>query len=181
MITDEDRDNIRAYQLKIMCNMPQQVFNHMRHTFQHKMDLDSEWVILHHLALLARVDPKIYHCCVNSCITYTLKYVHHESCPFCKEPRYAKGGHPHRIFYYIPLIPQLQAFFQNIEMIKQLSYRFFFRHQEGLIRDVFDSKWYHTLLEQKVVVDGVEHDHKYFSGKHDLAFSLATDGFLLFD
>jgi len=27
-------------------------------------------------------------------------------------------------------------------------------------------------------VDGVEQDHTYFSGKHDIALSLAADGFL---
>lgn len=42
IITDEDHDNIRAYHLKIMCNMPQWVFNRMRYKFQHKMDIDSE-------------------------------------------------------------------------------------------------------------------------------------------
>ncbi|KAF9237741.1 hypothetical protein BU15DRAFT_48324, partial [Melanogaster broomeanus] len=181
MITDEDRDNIRAYQLKIMSNMPRRVFNRMRYAFQHKMDIDSKWVILHRLAVLAGVDPEIYHCCVNSCIAYTLKYIHHESCPFCKEPRYGKGSHPRRVFYYIPLIPRLRAFFQNTEMIQKLSYRSSFHHHEGLIQDVFNGAWYRTLLNRKVVVDGVEHDHKYFSGKHDLAFSLAIDGFLLFD
>lgn len=107
VITDEDRDNIQAYQLKIICNMPCQVFNCMRHAFKHKMDIDSEWVILHHLAVLAGVDPQSYHCCVNSCIAYTLKYLHHESCPFCNEPHYGKGSHSQHVFCYIPLIPQL--------------------------------------------------------------------------
>ena len=66
-------------------------------------------------------------------------------------------------------------------MIKQLSYRFSFQHEEGIIRDVFDSTWYHSLLNQNVVIDGVERDYTYFSHKHDLVLSLAVDGFLLFD
>jgi hypothetical protein len=48
------------------------------------------------------------------------------------------------------------------------------------VRDVFDSEQYKNLCDQYVKIDGVSYPHKYFSGKHDIAFSLCTDGYLLF-
>ncbi|KAG2049679.1 hypothetical protein BDR06DRAFT_918795, partial [Suillus hirtellus] len=153
----------------------------MRRSFRHKMTIDSEWVILHRLAALSGIKAINYHCCINSCIAYTDNYSHHLRCPFCHEPRYGAGGQARRNFSYLPIIPRLQAFFQSPEMIESLAYRKRYIHQPGVLRDVFDSQWYQTLCQTKVVVDGVERPHCFFAGKHDLAFTLAADGFLLFN
>ena len=91
MITDKDRDNIRAFQLKLSCNMPRRIFDRMQKTFGHKLDLQSEWIVLHQLSVLSGVDQINFDCCVNSCVAYTTRYEHFTRCPFCNEPRYGKG------------------------------------------------------------------------------------------
>src|SRR6202035_830230 len=103
ILTEEDRDNVRAFKLKIMSNMSRKTFDQMRFTFRHKIDLDSGWVILHRMAILSGVEPVNYDCCVNSCMAYTGKYQHREDCPFCNEPRYTTKRHARRTFMYLPL------------------------------------------------------------------------------
>jgi len=152
----------------------------MRNSFNHKLNLDTEWVILRRLAILSGVQPVYFHCCINSCIAYTEKYQHHDSCPFCNESRYGPQSKPRRLFSYIPIIPRLQGFYQNVETIKKLSYRAHLPHVPGVIRDVFDSQNYRNLLKKNVVVDGVTRPYTYFCDKRDLAFSLCVDGYLLF-
>jgi len=66
-------------------------------------------------------------------------------------------------------------------MIEMFAYWKTYVHTPGVIRDVFDSQWYHTLCKTKVIVDGVERQHLFFAGKHDIACSLSVDGFLLFN
>ncbi|KAG1885263.1 hypothetical protein F4604DRAFT_1730884 [Suillus subluteus] len=105
IITEEDRDNIRAFQLKMLANIPRHAYDRMCYAFQHKMSLDSEWVVVHRLALLSGIEPRNIHCCIKSCIAYTGQYVHDERCPFCNEARYTKHGRPRCTFMYIPLIP----------------------------------------------------------------------------
>jgi len=139
MLTDEDRDNIRAFQLKLMGNIPRRVFDRMRRSFRHKMTIDSEWVILHRLASLSGIQPINYDCCINSCIAYTDNYSHHLQCSFCDEPCYSPGGRPRRQFSYLPIIPRLQALFESQDMIEMLAYRKTYVHAPGVIRDVFDS------------------------------------------
>jgi len=122
LLTDKDKDNIRAFQLKITCNMPRCVFNCMHHTFHHKMDIDSEWVILHRVTILSGIQPNNYHCCINSCITYTNDYTDLDHCPFCDKPQCMSNGQPWHIFSYIPLLPCLQALLQSPSTIGHLSY-----------------------------------------------------------
>jgi hypothetical protein len=110
MLTDEDCDNICAFQLKLVGNISCCVFNCMCQSFWHKMTIDSEWVILHHLATLSGIQPINYDCCVNSCIAYTDDYSHHIQCPFCNESCYDTGEHTQQYFSYLPLIAHIQGF-----------------------------------------------------------------------
>ena len=45
-ITEEDRDNTRAFKLKFTSTMSRTTFNQMRQVFSHKMTLNSEYRIL---------------------------------------------------------------------------------------------------------------------------------------
>ena len=144
------------------------------------MKLDSEWVVIHRLALLSGFEPQNVHCCINSCIAYTGHYIHDESCPFCKEARYTSRGRPRRTFLYIPLIPRLQALFHNPTMIEQMAYRQNFAPSDRVIRDVFDGNWYRQLCSRHVVIDSVKRRHKYFDKQHDIALALSADSYLLF-
>ena len=181
MIMDDNRDNIRAFQLKLSYNMPCHIFDCMRKTFRHKLNLQSEWIVLHQLSVLSGVDQINFDCCVNSCVAYTTKYEHFTRCRFCNEPRYGKGARAQRTFSYIPIMPQLQAFFQKAEMDTQLAHRDQFEHINGIFHDIFDGHWYHKLWRTHVVIDGVQQPHKFFSGKNDITLLLSTDGFLLFN
>src|ERR1700722_3485310 len=180
VLTEEDRDNIRAFQLKMEGNMPRRVFNQMRRAFQHKMTIDSEWVIIHRLAILSGIEPIKIHCCIKSCIAYTGQYEFLQSCPFCNEARFGTGERPRRIFSYLPLIPRLQAFFQNPYKINQLTYRAKFHHVPGRIGDVFDGQLYRDLLAKPVIVDGIHRPYNHFSNPHDIALSLCSDSYLLY-
>jgi hypothetical protein len=180
IITEEDRDNIRAFKLKMTSTMSRSTFNKMRQAFAHKMTLNSEYRILHRIAVLSGVKPVEYDCCIKSCIAYTEKYEFYERCPFCQEPRYDTQRRPRRIFSYLPVIPRLQAFFQSPKTIEKLSYRFNYVFSDDRIRDVFDGEHYQTLLQQYVEIDGVKRAYKHFSGAHDIALALCTDGHLIF-
>jgi hypothetical protein len=179
MISDTDRDNIRAHKLRLMSNMPRSAFNQMRYTFSHKLDLDSLYMTDRRLALLSGVTPVLIDCCVNSCIAYTRKYANYVDCPYCGESR-RSNQRPRRQFSYLPLVPRLRGFFQNPKMIHQLGYRMRFAPSVDGIRDVFDSEMYKELCDEFVHVDGAPRSYKFFEGKHDIALSLCMDGYLIF-
>ncbi|KAJ7166233.1 hypothetical protein C8R46DRAFT_1219984 [Mycena filopes] len=180
ILTEQDRDNIRAFNLKLMSQMPRTAYNQMVYSFRHKLELSSEWVTLHRVAILARVEPIWSHCCVNSCVAYLGRYKELDECPYCDEPRLSPTGKPRRMFAYLPIIPRLQGLFQNPKSIEQLLYRHNYTHTPGIISDVFDSEHYRTLCKKNVVVDGKTMPYRYFSGKYDLCFGLCTDSYLLF-
>ncbi len=145
------------------------------------MDLDSEWVILHRLAVLSGVVPVWYDCCVNACCCFVgEEYGHLEVCPYCQEDRYGPNRKARKVFCYLPLIPRLQSLFQNPASIQLLQYRHNYVSEPGVIEDVFDSKVYNRLREKKVEIDGIQQPHYYFSGRRDIALSLSADGFLIF-
>ncbi|KAJ7237961.1 hypothetical protein C8J57DRAFT_1040226, partial [Mycena rebaudengoi] len=179
-LTETDRDSIRAFKLKILAKMSREAFEHMRHAFSHKLDIQSEYTIIHRIAFLSRVEPLWIDCCVNSCIAYTGDDSDKNSCRFCHQPRYTPGGKPRRLFCYLPLIPRLQGYFQNPELVEQLLYRHKYQHQKNTIADVFDGIHYRTLQKTNVVVDGEILPYKYFSGKYDIALGACTDSYLLF-
>ncbi|KAG2089999.1 uncharacterized protein F5147DRAFT_586908, partial [Suillus discolor] len=179
-LTEQDRDNIRAFQLKLLSCMPWRMYNAMRTSFDHKISIDSEWIILRCLALLSEIEPRAIDCCVNLCIAYTREHSLREDCPYCNEARFTSSRQPHHTFSYLPLIPRLQAFFQNKAMINLLRYRSEFEPHPTRIHDVFDSSWYRKLLRKHVVVDGTNRNHKYFNSEYDLALAMCTDGYLFF-
>ena len=155
-------------------------FNQLRHAFAHKMTLHSEWVTLRRIEILSGIKPVKYDCCIKSCIAYTEKYKSSLRCPICKEPRFTNNGRPRWIYYYLPLIPCLQAFFQNVAMIEKLSYCDNYVPSNDEIRDVFDAQHYRTLRNENVEIDGVQRPYKYFSGKHDIALSVCKDRHCVF-
>ncbi|KAH7911338.1 Transposase family tnp2-domain-containing protein, partial [Hygrophoropsis aurantiaca] len=179
-LSEIDRDNIRAFKFWTMSNISRLAFNQMRFMLRGKLSIDSEYVILHRLAILSGVKPVSYDCCIKSCIAYTSKYQHHQYCPFCDEPRLNRNGGTRRRFYYLPIIPRLQGFFQSPTMIENLSYRADYEPSPDKIRDIFDSNHYHRLLRHRVVVDDEKLSHRYFSDKRDIALSLCTDSYLLY-
>ncbi|KAJ7202160.1 hypothetical protein GGX14DRAFT_544608 [Mycena pura] len=180
-ITEQDRDNIRAIGLKIKSIMARDNFDLMRRAFEHKMDIDSEWVIFRRLQRLTDIQPIYYDCCVNSCLAFTGDYSPLEACATCGEARWKPNGDPRRQYAYIPLIPRLQGYFSSKKKVEQLLYRHNYTHERGVISDVFDGRLYREARKRLVVVNGVEQDYTYFSGEFDIALGFATDGFLIFE
>ena len=65
-MTDKDRDNIRAFKLRMMSGMERQTFNQMQHLFRHKLEISSDWIILRRMGILSEIEPIWYDCCINS-------------------------------------------------------------------------------------------------------------------
>ncbi|KAI0662143.1 hypothetical protein C8Q70DRAFT_909352, partial [Cubamyces menziesii] len=179
-ITEEERDNIRAFRLRFIANIPRSAYDQMRHSFRHRLHLRSDWAILYRVARLSGVQPVWYDCCPNSCLCYLGDFQDAQVCPDCKEPRYSAAGQVRRHFCYIPFIPRLQALFQSVRLIKQLRYRSELPMESDTIEDVFNSEHYRKLCRSRVVVDGKVLAHCHFSDPRDIAFSFCSDSYLLF-
>lgn len=183
MLTEEDRDNIRAFNLRMKTMMSREDYAEMRKTFDHKMNLDSLYVATRRIAELSGLKETLYDCCVNSCICYTGKYSNLNRCPYsdCKESRFDTQGQPRRRFSYLPLIPRFSAMYQSKDTAHLLSYRADFRHVPGTVQDVFSGSHYQEMLRRRVEVDGEKLRHNFFSDRRDIAVGVCTDGFLLFN
>ena len=184
ILTDEDRDNIRAFRLWVKSNMARESFNMIRAAFSHKMQIGTQWRIAQRVGVLTGITPDFYDCCINSCVAYLGAYEHDSHCKFCRERRFkGKGANKtaRRKFCYFPIIPQLQGFFQSPEMIELMSYRQHYVSSSEMIRDVFDAKHYKKLCKKHVSIDGVGQPHKYFSHDEDIALGLCVDSYLLFN
>ena len=179
-LTEADEDNIRAFKLRMVSKMSHMAFMQMRYAFQHKLQINLKYAIIRRLAILSGIEPIWIDCCINSCLAYTGEYANLTTCHDCGESRCrGQSKEPRRIFCYIPLIPRLQTMFANPKTCKELLYRHNYMASKGSISDVFNSEHYQNLCQTRVTIDGKKLDHKYFSGKYDIAFSLGFDGYLL--
>ena len=166
----------------MVSNMPRVAFDQMRYAFKHKLEINSLYSITRQLAVLSGIEPLYFDCCSNLCIAYTGDYELLDKCPLCSQTRFREGMQrtPRRQFCYIPLIPRLQNLFSNQRTLEELLYRHKYETKAGIISDVFDGEHYQNLIRTRVTVDGKKLAHKYFSGKHDIAFSVCLDGYLLY-
>ncbi|KAG1744431.1 hypothetical protein EDB19DRAFT_1587316, partial [Suillus lakei] len=179
-LTEQDRDNLHAHSLRIKSHMPHATFNKLHDKFSHKMDIDSEYEMLKRFKGLTTITPMKIDCCINSCIAYTARYSHSDLCDFCGERCFNAQRKPRHRFSYMPLVPQLQGLFAQEDTVEKLLYCHQYDHSISTVNDVFDGKIYQSLQDKFVLVDGIQKNYKYFSGQNDIAFSLATDGYLLF-
>jgi len=85
ILSDEDQDNIRAFKLQMVSNMPHVAFKQMCFTFQHKLTIQSLYVITHRMAILSGIEPQWFDFCVNSCIAYTGCYQDLIEYPDCSQ------------------------------------------------------------------------------------------------
>ncbi|KAJ7266112.1 hypothetical protein C8J57DRAFT_1469942 [Mycena rebaudengoi] len=177
ILSEQDRDNIRAFRLKMLSSMSHEVFAQMRHAFRSKLEISSHWVMIHRVAILSGVTPVWYHCCVNSCMAYTGEHSDLIACRYsdCQEPRFTAVGKPHTA--YSATSPSFPDFKDTSPTPRRHNYK----RIAGSISDIFDSEHYRTLCTKKVVVDGKELPHRYFSGKNDIALGFCSDSYLLFE
>ena len=143
ILTEEDHNNICAFKIRMVSNMPHAAFNQMRYAFRHKLKISSHYVIAHSIAVLSGIVPIWIDCCPNSCIAYTGDYKNEENCPVCSEDCF-KGNmqQPRHTFCYIPLIPWLQNFFANPKSRNELLYQHNYHPSNTTISDVFNAEHY---------------------------------------
>ncbi|KAF8751525.1 Transposase family tnp2 [Rhizoctonia solani] len=142
-------------------------------------NIPSEFIAWRRLRILAGLDTKTYHCCINSCVCYIGRFDDLQACPFCRERRLNANRKPRRVFHYTPLIPQLRALYQDAAMAAKLRYRDEADQgpEPGVIHDVFDGQDYRRLRATPVNPPGGYH---FFDNPEDLALGLSTDGVTLF-
>ena len=107
-------------------------------------------------------------------------YVHAKECPFCMEVQYSPSRKSYRIFSYLPLIPWLQAFFQNAQAVELLLYHHWHLPTPSNVSDVFNGEWYCILCSMLVTIDGIPYSHHYFDHQYDIALGVTADSYLLF-
>ena len=106
-----------------------------------------------HIQFLSGFQPVRYNCGINSCICFVGPYEDLTKCPNCQEARYTAKGKPQKSFNYLPLIPRLRAMLTNSSLTKKKCYRTDYVHEPTIIKDVFDSNHYQSLLNTIVPAD----------------------------
>jgi len=86
-----------------------------------------------------------------------------------------------KTYQYIPLVPQLIAYFLNRELNEQMCYRSegypkAKAEKNGHMMDMFNGSHYLGLLQKEVTINSHGLSHTYFSDPHNVALGLATDG-----
>ena len=132
------------------------------------------------IAGLSEVKPVYYDCCVNTCCCFTGELADELYCRFCNELRHNEDGTPRKQFEYIPMTPRFSAYFLNPVVVQAMSYRSEYVMDVDNVYDVFGGSHYQNLLHKRVVVDGVEYEHTFFSDKRDIAMGFMLDGFQVF-
>jgi hypothetical protein len=119
------------------------------------------------------IQPRLIHCCLNSCMAFTGTHSDLHNCLTCREPRYQSGStKPRKTFVYVPLIQRLQLQYQDAERARILkSYRHGFtspdaRNARCVFRDVFNGNLYR---------DFYLHELGLFKDPHDVALHLSLD------
>jgi uncharacterized paraquat-inducible protein A len=88
-----------------------------------KCNLDTLYQMKRRLEELSKLFVESYDCCIKSCIAFTGPHAKLRACPHCQKPCYCRNGQPMKTYQYIPLIPQLVAFFLNWELNERMHYR----------------------------------------------------------
>ncbi|KAB5589425.1 hypothetical protein CTheo_7136 [Ceratobasidium theobromae] len=133
------------------------------------------------VASLSGVTPLVIDCCVKFCHAFTGDKTNLEACETCGEARYDTKGRARKVFEYLPLTPRFQAMFNNPELIHKMLYWHNYVQEDNQIDDIFDSRLYKRLCTSSIIIDGANTGTRFFSGKHDIATSLLTNGVQLFD
>ncbi|KAJ3912075.1 hypothetical protein F5877DRAFT_2090, partial [Lentinula edodes] len=177
-LTKEELATMRHFALKVETHMTDETFAKLPFACQNE-EFDSWKLTKAQAQSLSGFIPEVYDCCLNSCICYVGPHASKLQCPYCKENRYhADGKTARKHFTYLPIIPRLCSYYRSMSMIDKLKYRGSYVHLPGgPIRDVMDGSHYQHLCKQRVIVDGQELLHTFFSDSRDIMFGLSTDGF----
>lgn len=181
-LTQEELDDIHAFNLKVDTSMKDSVFLKIPRAFPGRIPGQSIYTLQQSILRLSGIKPVIYECCRRSCILFWGPHEELDECPYCKLSRQDDTtDRPRAYFYYLPLIPRLLGMYLNPELaLKLKSYRSTLVHQPGIYNDIFDGRNFQDLASRRVVISGQEQSFDYFSDEHDIAFGLSFDGFCPF-
>ena len=154
-------------------HLSEHTFNRLSKVFPNN-NHDTLKIMKKHIQFLSGFQPVWY-----SCICFVGPYEDLTKCPNCQEAWYTAKGKPRKSFDYLPLIPRLWAMLTNSSLAKKMYYWAEHVHEPTIIKDVFDSNHYQSLLHTIITVDK-DHPFFYFSEEHDIALGLSTDGFAPF-
>ena len=175
-----DLDELRLFTLKLEQPLTEHVIDQISRLPSYNVQsLYHIKMLVDKLSKLSTVD---YHCCVESCVTFTGPHAELAACPLCKRPHYRSDGKtPQKVFHYIPLIPRLLSFYLNYELNERMQYWAEGHPQAkqesgGWKTDIFDGVHYRGLLKKEVTIDSHCLGHKYFEDPRDIALGFGTDG-----
>jgi len=185
-LSDHELDICLAYSFMVQAQLTTKESQKMSQAFRGS-DLVSPDHIRARVRLLAGVEPELYDCCPgpNACMCFTGEHHDLTKCLVCNEPRFNSKGLPRRRFTYIPFIPRLQAAASSHSLAEVMQYRARYKHEDGVVGDVFDGEGYQRLRDSYITVhgealkdgNGKAQGIKYFEDPRDVALGLSTDGF----
>lgn len=192
MLSESDRALLRSFSFRLKSGITREAFKMLPYAFD-GIDPEEPDEVDSRVAFLSAFDPRLYHCCPNSCCCFVGPYADLDTCPHCETPRYTSTGRPRKIFTYIPLIPRLVAMYRNHTTAKKLSYRSKYtqsppKHSipipecertrtlsgHGLpntcycpseVQDVFDGSQYRAVCDSHVRVNEANQAHRHFSDR----------------
>ena len=173
-----DLDLLCIYTLKVEDHLSEHTFNRLSKVFPNN-NHNTLKMMKKCIQFLSGFQPVQYSCCINSCVCFVGPYEDLTKCPNCQKAWYTAKGKPQKSFNYLPLIPWLRAMLTNSSLAKKMRYQAEHDHEPTVIKDVFDSNHYQSLLHTIVPAEK-DHPFFYFSDEHDIALGLSTDGFAPF-
>ena len=175
---ESDLDLLCIYTLKVEDHLSEHTFNRLSKVFPNN-NHNTLKMMKKCIQFLSGFQPVQYSCCINSCVCFVGPYEDLTKCPNCQKAWYTAKGKPQKSFNYLPLIPWLRAMLTNSSLAKKMRYQAEHDHEPTVIKDVFDSNHYQSLLHTIVPAEK-DHPFFYFSDEHDIALGLSTDGFAPF-
>ncbi|KIJ28974.1 hypothetical protein M422DRAFT_102216, partial [Sphaerobolus stellatus SS14] len=175
-----DLDNIKMFALRLESNLSCRATRKFARAFRDRLHIETIYLMQRRVALLSGIKLEVYDCCSNSCYAFMGEYGALTSCPKCGHARWDNNGKPYSHFEYLPIIPRLQGYFRNPDMVEKLLYRSRRDHTPGVYKDFFDGELYQDLLNTTINTSDVTLTGKIFEDPRDIALGLLGDGVQVF-
>jgi hypothetical protein len=179
-LTDEDISSIKMMAIRLFGHISQRNYERIRFSFRENIRLLTLQRLHTRVAALSGVKAIPVPCCVNICHAFTRQYADERECSKCGQPRFDYKGRPRQTFEYLPFTARLQSLFNNLDLIRLMTYRKEYVQRPGAMGDIFDSKSYKDLCARPLVVNGKPTGDDFFAGDYDIATSLLADGVQIF-
>lgn len=125
---------------------------------------------------LSGLKPRLYDCCIQSCVCFAGPFASLEACPECNKPRRNAAGAPSNSFSSLSLISQLRALYCSPKIADKMRYRADYKADNSVMEDVFDGDCYNELCRTNVTIDEQRQPYKFFEDEREIALGLSADG-----